>query len=171
MLHLQRLNLVASSEIMHLPCSSRSERDVPGSTGDSKSVKYPPPLRCKSRPQFLFDIRQLGEELRFRITLQDISGNRCPFDKQPKAAPCLPLENTCVFKTPAAASAIDGSAPRAKSKSTSIEGPPFMCDNNSAGRRDFLNLHIAQNDLLQKRRLHAGSTRRARQGIINEEIQ
>ena len=58
MLFLQRLDFVcATSEIMDLPCNSRSDRECAW-LPESKSVKYPPPRHIRYHLNLLRHIRQ-----------------------------------------------------------------------------------------------------------------
>ena len=61
--------------------------------------------------------------------------------------------NTWVFKTSAASNATDLSSLRAKSRRTSIEGPPFICDNSSKANDGFISSTLIFSKIISFRNL------------------
>ena len=74
--------------------------------------------------------------------------------------------NTCVFKTSAASIARDLLSPSAKSRRTSIDGPPFICDNSSKANDGFISFTLIFSKIISFRNLDFSRAAEVVPGIV-----
>ena len=122
---------------------------------------------------FVLDLRQLGEEFGIGVTLQDALGDRVPgLVGRLQAVRVRVVQENLGFQNVGRGLGDVGIVAQRQIQQY-LDRRPALHVRKKLERevpRDLLDVGLAENDLFQEGRLDAGSARRSRQRVVNEEL-